>query len=127
MELGYTVQTNKSVDEAVAAVEKAVADNNFRVLHIHHVDHTLREKGFNREPYKIIEVCNGKYASQVLEQNINIGLFLPCKVNVYTEKGQTYISGMRTQLMAELFKDDKIKQVADEVGVIVEKIVDSAK
>jgi len=124
---GYTVKTGKSPDEAVASVEKAAQDQNFRVLHIHYVDDTLREKGFEREPYRIVEVCNSKFAFEVLNADIEVGLFLPCKINVYVKNGQTYISGLHPQIMSELFDNKKIHQVADEVEVIIRKIVDSAK
>ncbi|MBD3233693.1 MAG: DUF302 domain-containing protein [candidate division Zixibacteria bacterium] len=124
---GYTVTTAKDIDDAVAAVEKATQDNGFRVLHIHHVDNTLRDKGIEREPYKIVEVCNAKFAAKVLEANINIGLFLPCKINVYRHDGTNYISGLRPQIMSEMFENPGIKDVADEVEGIIKEIVNSAK
>jgi len=126
-EFGYTVQTNKSVDQAVAAVEKEAQANSFRVLHIHDVQATLKEKGFEREPFRIVEVCNSKFAHRVLQEDIDIGLFLPCKINVYTNKGKTFISGLRPAIMKEFFKNKNIDEVADEVETVVRKIVDSAK
>ncbi len=63
-----TVTTNKPFDEAVAAIEKKAVEKGFRVLHTHDVAATLTEKGFPREPLKIIEICNAKYASQVLNK-----------------------------------------------------------
>lgn len=123
----YTVLTDKSVDDAVAAVEKATQENNFRVLYVHHVDETLREKGFDREPYKIVEVCSAKYASQMLNVDINIGLFLPCKVNVYTVGDKTYISGLRPTIIGQMFDNEKIRATAQEVEGIICAIVDAAK
>ncbi|HEX9002452.1 MAG TPA: DUF302 domain-containing protein, partial [Blastocatellia bacterium] len=58
----YTVTTNKSFEEAVEAIQRRAAENGFRVLHTHDVAATLAEKGFPREPLKIIEICNAKYA-----------------------------------------------------------------
>ena len=127
MEIGYTVKTTKSVDDAVKAVEAATAEYNFRVLYIHNVDETLKEKGFEREPYKIIEICNAKFASQVLETDINIGLFLPCKINVYTHGESTFISGLRPVIMSEIFNNGGIDEIASEVDGIIRKIIDAAK
>jgi uncharacterized protein (DUF302 family) len=65
-EFERTFTTDRSFDTAVAAIQKKAAEKGFRVLQTHDVAATLAEKGFPREPLKIIEVCNAKYASQVL-------------------------------------------------------------
>jgi uncharacterized protein (DUF302 family) len=126
-ELSYTVKTGKGVDEAVAAVEKAARDKKFRVLFIHNVDRTLKEKGFEREPYRIVEICNAVFASKVLEEDISIGLFLPCKINVYAVEGQTYISGMNPGLMSRFVDNPQINSTAADVEKIIHAIVDGAK
>jgi hypothetical protein len=65
----YTVTTNKPFTDVVEAVEKKTVELGFRVLHTHDIAATLAEKGFPREPVKIVEICNAKYASQVLEKD----------------------------------------------------------
>jgi len=63
----YTVETDKSFNEAVQYIEAKSKEKGFGVLHIHDVKATLASKGFDREPLKkVIEICNAKYASQVL-------------------------------------------------------------
>ena len=77
-----TISTNKSFDDAVAAVEKKTAEKGFQVLYTHDVAATLAEKGFAREPLKIIEICNAKYASQVLDKEVKLALMMPCPITV---------------------------------------------
>jgi uncharacterized protein (DUF302 family) len=74
----YTVRTAKSVDDAVGSVERATAAKGFRVLHTYDVAATLAEKGFQHDPLKIIEICNAKYANEVLQKEITTALMLPC-------------------------------------------------
>jgi len=123
----YTVETKKSFDEAVAAIESKTQEKGFRVLHTHDVQATLAEKGFQREALKIVEICNAKYASQVLEKDIKISLMLPCPISVYTEKGQTFISALRPKVMKDFYPDAKIDQLAEEIDRIVTTIIDEAK
>lgn len=127
MELGYTVETNKSFDDAVSGIEAATAARGFRVLHTHDVKATLAEKGLEREPFKIIEICNSKYAHKALGIDETVGLFLPCKINVYTKQGKTVISAMRPSLISEFFDNKELKEVADEVDAIVRSIVNEIK
>jgi len=127
MDFEYRVESKKSFAEAVAAVEAKTAEKGFRVLHVHDVQATLGEKGFQREPLVIIEVCNAKFAHQVLSKDIKVSLFLPCKINVFTQGGKTHLSALRPAAMPQFFPQSGIEGVAQEVDRIITNIVDEAK
>ncbi len=127
MELSYTVETDKEFDEVVAAIEKAAPEKKFRVLHIHDVQNTLEGKGFKRSSYKIIEICNAGFAYKALEISPEIGLFIPCKINVYIKGSKTVISAMKPSLISEFFKAPQLKELADEVEKTIRSIVDESK
>jgi uncharacterized protein (DUF302 family) len=122
----YTVKTGKSVDEAVSAVEQNTAAKGFRVLHTHDLSGTLAEKGFPREPLKIVEICNAKYANEVLEKDVTTALMLPCPIVVYGKEGQTHITTMLPSLMGEFFPGKGIEAVAALVEKAVLSIVDES-
>jgi len=90
----YTVASSKSFDAAVSAIEQKAAEKGFRVLHTHDFAGTLAEKGFTREPLKLVEICNARYANEVLNKDISIALMLPCPIAVYTKDGKTFIGTM---------------------------------
>ncbi len=123
----YTVTTPKSFDNAVEAVTDNVAKVGFRVLHVHDVQGTFREKGVDIAPYKIVEVCNVKYAKQALDKDLLIGLMMPCKINVYEQDQQTKISLMLPSAMPGFFPNAGLEQLADDVESILRKVVDEAK
>lgn len=122
-----TVRTEKTFDEAVAAVEQKAAEKGFRVLHTHDVAATLAEKGFPREPLKIIEICNAKYASQVLAKDVNIAVMLPCPVCVYVEQGGTYMTTMLPTAISQFYPEAGVEQQAAEVETIVLQILEEAQ
>ena len=126
MRIDYTVTTAKSYDQAVAAVVERTGANGFRVQHVHDVAATLAEKGFDREPVSIVEVCNAKFASQVLSRDINIGLMLPCPVMVYERDGAVLIATMKPTLIGGFFPDAELDEIAGQVEEIVKRIVDEA-
>ncbi|VVA44039.1 conserved hypothetical protein [Candidatus Roizmanbacteria bacterium] len=127
MDFDYTVTTEKSFDEAVAAVGKETKTAGFRVLYVHDVSATLKEKDFKIEPFKIIEICNAKSAYAVLKADIKIGLCLPCKINVYQKDGQIYISGMRPLILSQFFPKANLGNLPIEVDAIIRKIIDASK
>ena len=122
----YTVETTKSFDDAVAAVEAKSKEKGFGVLHVHDVKATLAAKGFDREPLKIIEICNPRYASEVLKKDIKISVMLPCPISVYVEGGKTYISTLRPGMIQVFYPQAGVTALAEEVDRTVLAIIDEA-
>jgi uncharacterized protein (DUF302 family) len=122
-----TVTTEKSFDEAVAAVEQKATEKGFRVLHTHDVAATLAEKGFSRDPLKIVEICNARYASEVLAKDVRISLMLPCPISVYVEGGATHISTMLPTAISDFFPEAGIADQAAQVERIVLEIVEASR
>ena len=127
MDLDYTVTTGKPFDAAVKAVEQETKNAGFRILYIHDVTATLKEKGFETEPFKIIEICNAKSAYTVLQADIKIGLCLPCKINVYQKDSTTYISGMRPVTLLQFFPKANLGNLPMEVDETIRGIIDKSK
>jgi uncharacterized protein (DUF302 family) len=126
MDLDYTVKTAKSYDEAVSAVMASTEAHGFRVQFVHDVAATLAEKGFDREPVTIVEMCNARFASQVLARDVKIGLMLPCPIMVYVQDDAVNISTMRPSLIGGFFPEAGIGEVAAEVERVLVEIIDEA-
>lgn len=123
----YIVETAKSFDEAVRAVEEASGRHGFRVLHTHDVAATLAEKGYHRDPIKIVEICNARYANEVLEKDVRTSLMLPCPITVYVQHGQTFLATLLPEVVASFYPEAGIEALSAEVQKIVIAIVDEAK
>jgi uncharacterized protein (DUF302 family) len=126
MQLDYTVRSNKDFAATVEAVTLATAAAGFKVQFVHDVAATIAEKGFQREPVTIIEVCNAKYASQVLAADVKIGLMLPCPIMVYAEGDAVFVSTMRPTLIAGFFPEAGVEDVASQVEAILTEVMDTA-
>ena len=127
MEFDYTTTTNKTFDEAVESVQEEIAKAGMRVLFVHDVQKSLVDKGFTRDPFKIIEFCNAKYADAFLNADINIGLCMPCKINVYRKVGKTFISGMRPIVLSQFFPCADLGDMPEEIDQIIRNIIDWSK
>jgi len=126
MQLDYTVESSKPFQNSVDAVLEHAAKNNFTVQFVHDVSATLAEKGFPRERVTIVEMCNARYASEVLARDVKIGLMLPCPVMVYAEGERVFISTMRPTLIGGFFPEAELDAVASAVEAIICRIIDQA-
>lgn len=122
----YSKVTAKSFDEAVSAVQQNTAAQGFRVLHTHDVAATLAEKGFQREPLKIIEICNARYAHEVLQKDITSALMLPCPIVVYLQDGATHISTMLPTIIEKFLPGKGLEAISAQVEKVVRSIVDQS-
>lgn len=125
----YTVETEKSFDQAVTDLQETVANNKFGVLHIHDIGGTLRSKGIEFDKQcKVFEVCNPGHAANVLATDMRLNMALPCRVSVYTEEGKTKIGFIKPVPMLEALSNDaKLLEIAQEVEKTMIKMVDEAK
>jgi uncharacterized protein (DUF302 family) len=124
----YTVETKKSVDEAVKAVEESLKNHKFGVLWKLDLPAKLQEKGVEfSQPYRILEVCNPVEAKRVLTQNSLVGYFLPCKVVIYEEQGTTKIGLPKPTVLMGVVNDPALKEVAEHVEKVLIQAIDEAK
>lgn len=71
----------KSFEEVENAVIEALKPEGFGVVTQMNLEKTFKEK-LNEDfrPYKILGVCNPKFAFEALKQDDKIGVMLPCNV-----------------------------------------------
>ena len=125
-DFAYIVETEKSFDEAVISVLKAVEEKKWSIFNVYDIKERLASKGFEQKPLKIIEICSGKHANNFLNKNRLISLCMPCKINVLEENGKVKIIGMNPTMISEFFPEVS-KEDAEEAERDIKEIVDNAK
>ena len=128
MDVFYRVQTNKSFEKAIEDLKESLSNHKFGVLGELNFKEKLKEKGldFNKN-FKILEVCNPVQAKKVLEENIEVGYFLPCKIVVYEDGGFVFIGMPKPTELIGLIKDNNLISVALEVENELKSAMDDAK
>ena len=128
MSLIFETKTSKDFETAVTDLKKSLAENSFGVLWEMNFKDKLQEKGldFNKN-FKVFEVCSPPRAKIVLDQNLEAGYMLPCKMVVYEKEDGVRIGMMKPTSMAELMNDEGLTEVAEEVETILRKAIDSAR
>ena len=119
--------TDKSVNDAAAALQAAVAANHFGVLHVHNLQETMVRKhvAFSRVCL-IFEVCQPLQAKKVLEQNMSVSTALPCRISLYQEDGKTILATLSPTALLGMFDTPQLAEVAREVEDTIVKIMKEA-
>lgn len=124
--LAYTITSEKPFEQVVKALEEKTAENKFRVLHTHNVQATLEEKGFERAPLKIIEVCNAGFANEALGKDLMVAMFMPCKFVVAEIDGKTSVTLVRPSMISQMIPDSGLDELAQNVENTLRDIMEKS-
>lgn len=125
----YTVQSDKSLEEAMEVIEKNLNEIKFSVQWKTNITENLKNKGLTKiqESYNIMEVCSPFAAEKVLSQNPQANYFLPCKIVVYEKDGKTQIGLPKpTELMKPL-NDATLIEIVQEIENSLINVIDESK
>lgn len=122
----YGIETRLDVpyDEAVERVTAALAEEGFGVLTEIDVKATLKKKldeDFRR--YVILGSCNPQLAHRALQEEIDIGLLLPCNVIVYEDDaGGSVVSILDPEAMMEFTGNPELEPIAREARERLDRV-----
>jgi len=112
----YTIELEKELNETILLLNENLKKEGFGVLWEFSVTEKLQEKGFNFPiPFVILEVCNPEEASRVLNENLLVGYFLPCKIVVFKDKGKTKIGMPKPTVLIQALQDERLVNLAHDI------------
>lgn len=124
----YQINSNKSLEEIERGLQDSAARHQFGVIAIHDLRDMMKKKGVDLDmECRIYEVCNPLQAKKVLDADGAISTALPCRISVYSSKGQYTLATMRPTEMIKAFANPELEPVARQVeDVVVQMMRDAA-
>jgi len=126
MEYGYGRMLELSFDMAVERTREVLKSEGFGVLCEIDIHEKLKEKlGVDFTKYKILGACNPLLAYQALQQEMNIGLLLPCNAVVYEKDGKSFAAVIDAKKMLSIVGSSTLDSVASQVNDKLRRVIDS--
>lgn len=126
---GFSRTVDLTFDRAIEKTRAALKEEGFGVLSEIDIKEKLKEKldvDFRR--YTILGTCNPPLAYKTLQEEINIGLLLPCNVVVYEadEAGKSIVAAVDAKAMLSVVGNNAtLNQVASEVNERLQRVISS--
>jgi uncharacterized protein (DUF302 family) len=124
---GFSKKLDIPYEQAVKQAIAALKEEGFGVLTEIDVKATLKKKldvDFRR--YIILGACNPPFAYQALNEELEIGLLLPCNVIVYeADDGGTVVSALNPMAALGVVDNPGMKVIAEQVTEKVKRAVES--
>ena len=109
-----TVKSLKNFEETVSGIKKGVADAGMMILAEINHGKILSMTGLNINAESIF-IGNPNVGKAAFSENIAVGLAIPLRVNVYVDKGATYINYFTPSSELGYFMGDKVKMIGQEL------------
>lgn len=121
---GIQLTLDSPFAETRARVIAALGQEGFGVLTEIDVQATLKQKlGVDFRPYVILGVCNPPLAYRAFQQELEIGLLMPCNVIVYaSDDGHTGVSLADPLAMLGVARNPGLRELADEVRIRLSRV-----
>lgn len=121
------VKTDKSVDEAGKALEKAGRKRKFSVVHLREFcdDLILSEDLFDRE-LRLYEICHKYTCRKILYTNVKMSTLLPVKICIFREGEDTVISTVKPEILLRIFKESTLVNLFKEFTEVIGEIIEEA-
>lgn len=115
---GLSRQVDLPYEQAVDRVTATLKEQGFGILTEIDVKKTLKaklDKDFTK--YVILGACNPPLAFRALSAELDIGLLLPCNVDVYEDPktGQTIVSAVNPEILVQVTGRKELAPIAEEV------------
>ena len=125
---GFSKIVDVPYETAVEKARAALKEEGFGVLCEIDIKEKLKEKlGVDFRNYVILGACNPPLAYKTLQQEIGIGLLLPCNVIVYEadEAGKSVVAAIdaKTMLSVVGHNNASLDAVATEVNEKLKRVV----
>jgi len=112
------------VPEAIERVKETLKAEGFGVLSEINIADKFREKlGVEFRDYVILGACNPPIAHQALQEELALGLLLPCNVVVYEENGQSVVAAIDAVKMMSIVENPKLEAAATAVNEKLERAI----
>jgi uncharacterized protein (DUF302 family) len=123
---GFGRVLNLSFEKALDRVRDALKAEGFGVLCEIDVQEKLKEKlGVEFRKYKILGACNPPLAYQALQEEIGLGLLLPCNVVVYEMDDLTVVAAIDAAKMLSVVENAKLERSASMVNEKLQAVIKS--
>jgi uncharacterized protein (DUF302 family) len=123
---GYGRMLDLPFDVAVQRTKDSLKSEGFGILCEIDIREKLKEKlGVEFSKYVILGACNPALAHQALQQEMNIGLLLPCNAVVYETGGKSFAAVIDAAKMLSVVGNSALEAVAVQVNDKLKRVIDN--
>jgi uncharacterized protein (DUF302 family) len=121
------VKSAYSFEETFEIINKEALKDGWKNPHTYDLQETLQKNGFAIDKTTTISFCKPNHAINILNHSNhrNISSIMPCRVAIYENDGEVFVSTLNSSLFSKLMNRDikrYMSQASEEMDNIIQKI-----
>lgn len=103
-------RSQQDFPEAMLTLQTAIRDHGYKVARVQRVDIGLTGMGYKTDKYRVVFVGKTKEIQYLVKKYPHLIPYMPPKVSIFAEKGDTVVVTANPTIYAEMIddKDDKL-------------------
>ena len=123
---GFSKTIDLPYQQVVEKTRAALKEEGFGVLCEIDIKEKLKEKlGVDFGNYLILGACNPPLAYEALQEEIDLGLLLPCNVVVYEEGPKTIVGVIDAARMMSVVGNERLNKTAEAVSEKLQRVIEA--
>ena len=123
---GFRRELEMPFDQAVQRTRDALAGEGFGVLCEIDIKQKLKEKlDVDFRNYLILGACNPPLAFEALQEEIDLGLLLPCNVVVYEQDAKVAVGVIDAAKMMSVVGNENLDKTAQTVSDKLRRVIEA--
>lgn len=121
----YKKEIHLKFEDAIIRIKEYLQKQGFGIITEIDVQATFKKKiNVNYDKYTILGACNPQSAYSALQIEKDIGVYLPCNVIIYEDKGKTFVSAVLPTVAMSRTGNNKLKVIASEIEEKLKNVID---
>ncbi len=106
-------QSDRNLDEIIMSAPSLAQERKWGVLGEHDLKAKLQEKGhpIDRE-VRVLEVCSPAFAQKALETQVEISVFMPCRISIWEENGKRVLATVKPTVLLQMAPNESLSALA---------------
>jgi uncharacterized protein (DUF302 family) len=126
LDYGYGRALDQPFDVALQRTRESLKAEGFGILCEIDIREKLKEKlGVEFTKYIILGACNPPLAYRALQEEMNLGLLLPCNVVVYEKDGKSFVAAINASKMLSIVGNAVLEATAGQVNEKLERVINN--
>lgn len=123
---GFVKKVEMPFTKTVSKITQELKKEGFGVLTEIDMKAKFKEKlDIDFRNYVILGACNPSLAHQALQEELNLGLLLPCNVVVYEDETGSVVAAIDAKKMMSVVDNEKLEKVSEMVNEKLKRAIEN--
>ena len=120
------VKTTKTMTQLVRDLNQAIISNNYDFIRKQTIDSRLTTVKAENNQVILVYFCNFNMLNRALMMNINVGVFVPCKITLIQKKDHIEMVAINPRFLTRQLNDKNLSKLCDQLAHDYRKILEEA-